>query len=108
MPKLSEIADRVRAKNAGPFWLTVDVFCPDAGAFARVRDGLRSEAVASLYDTPLQTLKRFDIESLNVVKFSLPRPAIQGSRQDRDMHASQWAWLLADVEIGNETGTGTG
>ena len=99
MARLGEIADKLRAKNAGPFWLTIDIFCPDAEAFRRVRDGLDTAAVARLYGMPTQVLKRFDIESLNVVKISMPRPTVQGSREDRDMHASQWAWLLSDIEI---------
>lgn len=99
MARLAEVADKLRAKNAGPFWLTIDIFCPDDAAFRRVRDGLDTAMVAGLYGMPTQVVKRFDIEALNVVKFSMPRPTVQGSREDRDMHASQWAWLLSDVEI---------
>lgn len=99
MARLGDIADRLRAKNAGPFWLTIDIFCPDAEAFVRVSNGLSTSEVAQLYAVPAQLLKRFDIAGLNVVKISMPRPTFQGSREDRDMHASQWAWLLADVEI---------
>lgn len=99
MPKLSEIADRLRAKNAGPFWLTLDIFCPDAEAYGRVARGLSTAEVARVYGMPAQLLKRFDIPALNVVKISMPRPTVQGSREDRDMHASQWAWLLADLQI---------
>lgn len=99
MAKLSEVADRLRAKNAGPFWLTIDIFCPDATAYERVVKGLKTEEVAALYGVPTQILKRFDIPALNVVKISMPRPTVQGSRADRDMHASQWAWLLADLMI---------
>lgn len=99
MARLGDVADKLRAKNAGPFWLTIDIFCPDGDAFRRVRDGLDTATVAALYGMPSQVLKRFDIEALNVVKISMPRPTIQGSREDRDMHASQWAWLLADIEI---------
>ena len=99
MARLADIADKLRAKNAGPFWLTIDIFCPDAAAFARVRDGLDTAAVARLYKVPTQVLMRFDIADLNVIKISMPRPTVQGSREDRDMHASQWAWLLSDIEI---------
>jgi hypothetical protein len=97
--RLGDLADRLRAKNAGPFWLTLDIFFPDAGSFERARAGLTTAAVAKLYGMPTQVLKRFDIPSLNVIKISMPRPNVQGSREDRDMHASQWAWLLADLEI---------
>ena len=99
MPRLDRIADRLRAKNAGPFWLTIDIFCPDAAAYERVVRGLSTAEVARRYGMPTQVLKRFDIPALNVVKISMPRPNVQGSRADRDMHASQWAWLLAEVEI---------
>ena len=99
MARLGDLADRLRAKNAGPFWLTIDIFCPDATAYERVARGLATAEVAKLYGMPTQVLKRFDIPALNVVKISMPRPNVQGSREDRDMHASQWAWLLADLEI---------
>ncbi|MEM8870086.1 MAG: DUF4387 family protein [Pseudomonadota bacterium] len=99
MPRLDTLVSKVRSKNAGPFWLTVDVFCGDPQVFARVRDGLSTEAVAQAFHQPAEALKRFDIEALNVVKFSLPRIVVQGYRQDRDMHASQWAWLVGALDV---------
>jgi hypothetical protein len=99
MPRLSEIVTKVRSKNAGPFWVTIDVFCGDAATFARVAAALDTGAVAALYGQPAHLLKRFDIADLNVVKFSFPRPVVQGSVADRDMHGAQWAHLLAEVEL---------
>ena len=99
MPELREIAHKVRSKNAGPFWVTVDIFCDTREAFDRVRAGLSTEAVATRFDTPAQLLKRFDIESLNVVKISVPRPTVQGTAEDRDMHGAGWAALVAEIEI---------
>lgn len=99
MTQVSDIAYKVRSKNAGPFWVTVDVFCGTPHAYARLRDALQTEAVAALYHQPSQLLKRFDIPDLNVIKFSFPRPVIQGHRSDRDMHGAQWATLLAEVAL---------
>ncbi|MEM1398723.1 MAG: DUF4387 family protein [Pseudomonadota bacterium] len=99
MATLGEVVTKVRSKNAGPFWLTIDVFCGSSGAFDQVRDALSTERVASLYRQPAESIKRFEIPTLNVIKFSMPRPTIQGSREDRDMHGSQWGWLLAELEI---------
>jgi hypothetical protein len=99
MPKLSDVVVKVRSKNAGPFWVTVDVFCGDAATFARVASALDTAAVAALYGQPAQVVKRFDIADLAVVKFSVPRPVVQGSAADRDMHGAQWAHLLAETEI---------
>lgn len=99
MPELGSLVSKVRSKNAGPFWLTIDIFCDDPATFARVRDGLRDAAVAGLFGVEPQLLKRFDIPSLNVVKFSVPRPVVQGTRADRDMHGAGWACLLEEMQI---------
>ena len=97
--QLDQLVDRIRSKNAGPFWLTIDIFCGDQQRYQRVRDGLGVDQVARTYHCQPDSILRFDIADLNVVKFSLPRPVVQGSRQDSDMHASQWAWLLGEIKI---------
>ncbi len=61
--------------------------------------GVSTERVASLFHTEPDQLKRFEIPSLNVVKFSLPRPQVQGTRFDRDMHGAGWAVLLAELDL---------
>jgi Domain of unknown function (DUF4387) len=99
MPLLSDLVLKVRSKNAGPFWVTIDIFCGSKPAFDEVAAKLPTERVAALYKAPLDTIKRFDIADLNVVKFSLPRPVIQGSREDRDMHGAGWAVLLEEAVL---------
>ena len=100
MAKLADRVVKVRSKNAGPFWVTVDVFCGSGDVFEEVKAALKTETVAALFQQPTQLLKRFDIADLNVIKFSFPRPVVQGSRADRDMHGAQWAILLAEYEMG--------
>lgn len=99
MPKLADVVVKVRSKNAGPFWVTIDIFCGSQQAFERVLASLSTERVAELFKQPLKTIKRFDIKDLHVVKFSMPRPVIQGSRFDRDMHGAQWAVLLSECQL---------
>jgi len=101
MRRLSDRVLKVRSKNAGPFWVTVDVFCGTPDIFERVRLELRTETVAALFQQPSQLIKRFDIADLNVIKFSFPRPVAQGARTDRDMHGAQWAILLAELKVGS-------
>ena len=96
---LSERVLKVRSKNAGPFWVTIDVFCGSREAFDEVAARLSTDRVAALYQAPLETIKRFDIADLNVVKFSLPRPVVQGGREDRDMHGAGWAVLLEEATL---------
>ncbi|WP_172297594.1 DUF4387 family protein [Pseudoruegeria sp. HB172150] len=99
MPELGSIVEKVRSKNAGPFWLTVDIFCGSMEAFERVSKGVSTERVATLFQTDAAQLKRFDIPSLNVVKFSLPRPQVQGTRFDRDMHGAAWGALVEEMDV---------
>lgn len=99
MAKLGDMVAKVRSKNAGPFWLTIDIFCEEASVFEAVCRALSTERVAALYGQPVEAVKRFEIPDLAVLKFSMPRPVVQGSLQDRDMHASQWGWLLAEMDM---------
>lgn len=99
MPDLGQIVQKVRSKNAGPFWLTIDIFCGTSEAFDRVSRGISTDRVAAVFDADPTVVKRFDIRELNVVKFSLPRPTIQGARDDRDMHGAGWAALVAEMEL---------
>lgn len=99
MDRINDIAEKVRSKNAGPFWLTIDIFCGSTEAFAQITQRLDTAQVAKLYGAETQLIKRFDIADLNVVKISLPRPATQGSIHDRDMHGASWASLLAEMSI---------
>ncbi|WP_415182380.1 DUF4387 family protein [Phaeovulum sp.] len=98
MVELGSIVEKVRSKNAGPFWLTIDIFCGNRAAFDRVIP-LSTARVAALFDVAEAQVKRFDIPDLNVVKFSVPRPVVQGTRADRDMHGAGWGALLAEMKI---------
>lgn len=99
MPDLCDIADKVRSKNAGPFWVTIDIFCGSDAAFTRIVDGLSTERVAQALGAAPDTLKRFDIADLNVIKISLPRPVVQGHATDRDMHGAAWASIVAELQV---------
>lgn len=99
MKRLGDHVLKVRSKNAGPFWITIDIFCGEVEAFRRVAAALETEQVAALTGTPLQLVRRFDIEDLRVVKLSIPRPVVQGSRDDRDMHGAALAVLIEEMPL---------
>lgn len=99
MARLRDKAEKVRSKNAGPFWLTIDIFCGEKTVFQDVSEKLSNIDIANVLDVDEADLKRFEISSLNVVKISLPRPQIQGSIRDRDMHGASWAAIIGEMEI---------
>lgn len=98
---LDDVADLVRAKNAGPFWLTLDVFLPTDEAFDRVcgSDVVDPDTVAALYRTTADAVQVFRMPALRAIKISFPRPVTQGSFADRDMHSGQQHVPLAGLRI---------
>jgi len=98
---VQDLAHEVRSKNAGPFWVTMELFMKDADGYAVVADPgfLDEQRVADLYRVDAATVQLFRIPELNVVKISFPRPVSQGSLRDRDMHMGQHHVPLAGLRV---------
>jgi hypothetical protein len=96
---LDDLALEVRSKNAGPFWMTLDVFLPDDDAYRTADAMITLDVVARLYQVAPESLRIFRIPELRVVKVSFPRPLPQGSLHDRDMHAGQHHVPLANTVV---------
>lgn len=88
---VADLAIEVRSKNAGPFWMTMELFMRDATGYAVVADPafLDAPRIARVYGVAADTIQIFRLPQLNVVKISFPRPVGQGSLHDRDVHAGQ-------------------
>ena len=99
MAQLKTRVEKIRSKNAGPFWVTVDVFCHRDGSFDEIAAFLTTARVAAAFAAPEDTLQRYELRDLDVLKFSLPRPQIQGTRTDRDMHGAGFGFLLEELEL---------
>lgn len=99
--KLSEAAYYIRSKNAGPFWVTVDLFFDDPKKYQAAKDspGLSAQAVGEVYQVPAQSVKRFFVDSLMVIKISYPRPCPQGGPYERDMHSGQQYIQAGELEV---------
>ena len=97
MSTLGEKVKKIRSKNAGPFWITIDIFCGREEVYNEVCLNLNNSKIANLLMINIKDLKRFEIESLNVIKFSFPRNIIQGNIYDRDMHGAQLGILLSEM-----------
>jgi Domain of unknown function (DUF4387) len=103
---LGELALEVRSKNAGPFWMTLEVFMPDEQSYRIAAALITTELVSELYHVPPASLQIFRIPDLHVVKVSFPRPVVQGSLRDRDIHAGQHHVPLANTVVpSGEAGT---
>jgi hypothetical protein len=101
MPKLSEVCSHIRSKNAGPFWITIDLTFLDRTTFERYAYGvaLQPKAISALFAIDMAQVKRFLVPELSVVKISYPRLRPQGGVLERDMHGGQQYIRLLDVEM---------
>ncbi len=101
MPKLSTVCRHIRSKNAGPYWITVDLSFPDATSYGRytAAPALQPAAIARLYAVEESMVKRFEVPDLLTVKISYPRAKPQGGACERDMHGGQQYVRMLDLEL---------
>jgi hypothetical protein len=98
---VGDVADLVRSKNAGPFWLTLDIFFATDADYQRIAAPgiLAQRIIADLYRVPSQDVRIFRLPDLRAIKISFPRRVPQGSFTDRDIHAGQQHIPLAQLAI---------
>ena len=101
MAKVQDIAQYVRSKNAGPFWVTLEIFCDNDKSYQQIKasPNITKGKIAQLYNVDVNMMKKFDIDSIRVIKFSYPRPNPSGHKDENDMHAGQQYIRLAEVEV---------
>jgi len=97
---LRDVTEKIRSKNAGPYWITIDIFCGDAERYHTVLSALSDEHVAQTLKLPVAEIRRFNMPTLFAIKISFARPIVQGSAGDRDMHGAQYAVLIEQLELG--------
>ena len=54
MKTVGELARYIRSKNAGPFWITMDIFFDDDSSFEQVSnsESITPRALSGILDTP--------------------------------------------------------
>ena len=102
MPQLlGEAARLVRSKNAGPFWLTFDVFLPTPELFAAASHSALTDPqwFADIYGVSSADVEIHLVASILAIKVSIPRPCVQGSLGDNDQHGGQQYVPLLGIEV---------
>jgi Domain of unknown function (DUF4387) len=101
VPRLKDVCRYVRSKNAGPFWVTVDLFFDGPKTYAEYHDdpAISAPTIAAIYGVDAVHVKRFEVKSLNMVKISYPRSTPQGGVLERDMHSGQQFVPLLELQL---------
>ncbi len=98
MATIGDLAVLVRSKNAGPFWLTIDVMFDDEAKYRRVRDSavIGRDLVAGLFRRAPDDVIVVNHDAALAIKVSFPRPYSSGSKYDSDVYGGQqYAPLLS-------------
>lgn len=101
---IGDVAELVRAKNAGPFWITFDIFLRGEGDYAIVGDSITPTDIARIYGVEASAVEIYRIPALHVIKISFPRRVSQGSFYDRDMHSGQQHIPLSELPVRSAAG----
>ena len=100
MTRLTDIAEVVRSKNAGPFTITFDILFATDADFEAVRSAglINRTAVCSLYGVSDNELLGFDYYPFaRAIKFTLRRPIASGGPGDADVYGAQQHAPLLDL-----------
>jgi hypothetical protein len=96
----------IRSKDAGPFMLTIDLFCHDAAAYQRVLDSgvVTPSTFADLYGVDPASVEVHLVDTINAIKVSFPRRVPSGELADNDITGGQeygpLVELLARTRLG--------
>lgn len=101
MATVKQVCRHVRSKNAGPYWVTFDLFFDGPENFEKYS---RSEALGPqlferLFGADPTLVKHYPVPSLNTLKISYARATPQGGMVERDMHCGQQFVRLLGVEL---------
>lgn len=96
MTRLKDVCQHIRSKQAGPFWVTVDIWFDGKSTFEKYKDSpaLAPDIFQSLFATDPKLVTKIDVKDFNLIKISYPRATPQGGVVERDMHSGQQCMRL--------------
>lgn len=92
MKPLTELAEVIRTKNAGPYELTIDVIFRDRESYEHVkkRNLLNPGLIAELYRIPVEdVLKAVYFDAARAFKATIKRQLPCGALGERDIYGAQ-------------------
>lgn len=99
--KLSDIAQVIRSKNAGPRRLTLDLMFATDEDYRRVAQSsaLSRDRIGALYSLPADAVEVIPYPVGRAIKIVLDRPIMAGDPGDRDVYGAQQHAPLLGIEL---------
>ena len=98
---LGQLAKFLRSKNAGPFYLTLDIFFNGTEDYEKAQEvGLiNKRLISKLYRIDEDDITIIEFDPAAAIKISFPRPVSSGSVGDSDVYGAQQHAPLFDIDI---------
>jgi len=99
---LAESAPVVRSKNAGAFWITLDVLFDDVDRYraAKKSGAITADLIAKLYQRNLEDIEGpFFIDPALAIKMSMVRLVPSGDLDDTDVYGAQQHVPLLNIHV---------
>ena len=99
--KLSELAQVIRSKNAGPRRLTLDIMFGSDADYQRVVQSaaVGAEAIGRLYGVAAEQVTIIAYPAGRAIKIVMARGVMAGDPGDRDVYGAQQHAPLLGIEI---------
>ncbi|MFF4953346.1 DUF4387 domain-containing protein [Streptomyces chattanoogensis] len=99
---LTELADVIRSKNAGPYEITIDIIFTAQAQYDLVKRqrAINRDMVAELYRMPVEDVgEPIFYDPAKAVKINLRRPLVSGNVGERDVYGAQQHGPLLTVRL---------
>ena len=99
--QLSDIAQVIRSKNAGPRCTTLDIMFATQADYQRVVDSkkINETLIAGLYRRPVENIRIIHYPVAMAMKVVMPRTVTAGDPGDRDVYGAQQHARMFGIEI---------
>ena len=99
--RLSDLAQVIRSKNAGPRRLTLDIILGSDADYQRVvqSPALGAAAIGLLYQVPAEAVTVIPYPVGRAIKIVMSRAVMAGDPGDRDVYGAQQHAPLLGIEI---------
>lgn len=92
MANITEYLESIKSKNSGPFEICITLFFENEEYYEEVveKNTINSEVIADIYSIDEdEILGIYELDNVNVIKFSMKRPVSQSSFHCSDLDGSQ-------------------
>lgn len=99
---LTQLAEVIRSKNAGPYELTLDIIFKDQETYEKVKAGqvITRELIAGLYRIPVdQIIALVEFDPARAIKITMVRPRPSGDLGETDVYGAQQHAPLLGLEL---------